>query len=121
VGGRSKSRVSRLAAFRDHQCDHSCGGGDVCVVFSQYAGPGATGDSADFPLFEYFGISRTLIRDASPKAGIWLDVQGHAKQHRCFFTHTTMPVNSIGNFKVVLFPPFVIVFFLLGFGRHWRC
>ena len=40
----------------------------------------------------------------------------HVKQHHRFFTDTTIPVDSIRDFKVVLFPPFVIAFFLLGFG-----
>ncbi|MGH8052163.1 MAG: hypothetical protein ACREPB_15990, partial [Arenimonas sp.] len=51
-----------------------------------------------------------------PRPGFGLMFKRHVKQHHRFFTHSTMPVDSIRDFKVVLFPPFVIAFFLLGFG-----
>ena len=51
-----------------------------------------------------------------PRPGFRIAFHRHVKQHHRFFTHSTMPVDSTRDFKVVLFPPFLIAFFLLGFG-----
>ena len=50
------------------------------------------------------------------RLGFSLVFKRHTRQHHRFFTHTTMPVNSFRDFKVVLFPPLLITFFLGVFG-----
>lgn len=64
-------------------------------------------------LSEYLGHRFVMHH---PRPGFQIAFNRHVKQHHRFFTNTTMPVDSTRDFKVVLFPPFLIAFFLLGFG-----
>ncbi|MGH8106778.1 MAG: hypothetical protein ACREO1_00690 [Arenimonas sp.] len=64
-------------------------------------------------LSEYLGHRFVMHH---PRPGFRIAFHRHVKQHHRFFTHSTMPVDSTRDFKVVLFPPFLIAFFLLGFG-----
>lgn len=64
-------------------------------------------------LSEYLGHRFVMHK---PRPGFGLIFKRHTKQHHRFFTHTTMPVDSFRDFKVVLFPPILIGFFLGAFG-----
>jgi sterol desaturase/sphingolipid hydroxylase (fatty acid hydroxylase superfamily) len=49
-----------------------------------------------------------------PRRGLRLLYQRHAGQHHRFFTHESMPCVSSRDFKMVLFPPVMLAFFLGG-------
>ena len=51
-----------------------------------------------------------------PVRGLKLVYERHAKQHHRFFTDQAMAFESSRDFKAVLFPPVMIVFFIGGFG-----
>jgi hypothetical protein len=64
-------------------------------------------------LVEYLGHRGPMHR---PVRGLRLIYFRHTKQHHRFFTDTEMTYDSSRDFKAVLFPPVMIVFFLGGFG-----
>ena len=64
-------------------------------------------------LAEYLGHRGPMHR---PVRGLKLIYQRHAKQHHRFFTDQAMAFDSARDFKAVLFPPLMIVFFIGGFG-----
>jgi hypothetical protein len=49
-----------------------------------------------------------------PRRGLGLLFERHTRQHHQFFTHESMPAESSRDFKMVLFPPVMLVFFLGG-------
>jgi Fatty acid hydroxylase superfamily len=49
-----------------------------------------------------------------PRRGLGLLFERHTRQHHRFFTHDSMPCASSRDFKMVLFPPVMIAFFLGG-------
>ena len=51
-----------------------------------------------------------------PVAGLGFLFRRHTRQHHRFFTHESMEYDSSDDFKAVLFPPFVVFFYLGGFG-----
>ncbi|WP_394833346.1 sterol desaturase family protein [Pendulispora rubella] len=59
---------------------------------------------------EYFGHKGPMHR---PKPGMGLLFQRHTREHHHFFTHDAMAYESSRDFKMVLFPP-VMLFFFLG-------
>lgn len=62
---------------------------------------------------EYFGHRGVMHRR---RAGFGLVYERHACQHHLFFTHENMQFDGTRDFKVVLFPPLLVTFFLVGFG-----
>ena len=64
-------------------------------------------------LAEYVGHRGPMHR---PVRGLKLVYERHAKQHHRFFTDQAMAFESSRDFKAVLFPPVMIVFFIGGFG-----
>jgi hypothetical protein len=64
-------------------------------------------------LAEYLGHRGPMHR---PVRGLKLIYQRHAKQHHRFFTDQAMAFDGTRDFKAVLFPPLMIVFFIGGFG-----
>jgi hypothetical protein len=48
--------------------------------------------------------------------GLGLLFQRHTRQHHRFFTHEAMSFDCSDDFKAVLFPPVMILFFIGGFG-----
>ncbi len=50
------------------------------------------------------------------RRGLRLVYERHSKQHHRFFTEREMEFESSRDFKVVLFPPLLVTFFLLAFG-----
>lgn len=60
-------------------------------------------------LVEYLG-HRGPMHNLRP--GLRLVYQRHAGEHHRFFTHDVMAVESARDFKMVLFPPVMLVFFL---------
>lgn len=64
-------------------------------------------------LAEYLGHRGVMHRR---RAGFGLVYERHACQHHLFFTHEHMQFDDTRDFKVVLFPPVLVTFFLLGFG-----
>ena len=64
-------------------------------------------------LAEYAGHRGPMHR---PVRGLKLIYERHAKQHHRFFTDQAMAFESSREFKAVLFPPLMIVFFIGGFG-----
>ena len=64
-------------------------------------------------LAEYLGHRGPMHR---PVRGLKLLYERHAKQHHRFFTDQAMAFDSSRDFKAVLFPPLMIVFFIGGFG-----
>jgi hypothetical protein len=64
-------------------------------------------------LAEYVGHRGPMHR---PVRGLKLVYERHAKQHHRFFTDRAMAFESSRDFKAVLFPPLMIVFFIGGFG-----
>lgn len=62
---------------------------------------------------EYFG-HRGPMHHLRP--GLRLVYERHSKQHHRFFTDAHMAFESSRDFKVVLFPPLLVSFFLLAFG-----
>lgn len=64
-------------------------------------------------LAEYLGHRFPMHR---PFRGLGLVYRRHAGQHHRFFTHQAMPVDSTRDFRALLFPPVLVVFFFGGFG-----
>jgi len=64
-------------------------------------------------LVEYLGHRGVMHR---LRAGLGLVYERHACQHHVFFTDQDMQFDDTRDFKVVLFPPVLVTFFLLGFG-----
>ena len=64
-------------------------------------------------LAEYFGHRGPMHH---PRPGLGIIYQRHTKQHHRFFTHENMAFDSSRDFKAVLFPPVLILFFLVGAG-----
>lgn len=61
-------------------------------------------------LVEYWGHRVPMHR---PVSGLRLIYKRHAKQHHRFFTHKEMVFDSRRDYKAVLFPPVLIVFFVV--------
>jgi Fatty acid hydroxylase superfamily len=59
---------------------------------------------------EYFGHKGAMHR---PRKGLGLLYQRHTREHHHFFTQAAMAYESSRDFKMVLFPP-VMIFFFLG-------
>jgi len=64
-------------------------------------------------LVEYLGHRGPMHH---PLRGLRLLYVRHAKQHHRFFTHQSMAFEGSRDFKAVLFPPVMILFFIGGFG-----
>jgi len=64
-------------------------------------------------LVEYFGHRVPFHR---PVRGLRSLYFRHTKQHHRFFTHEEMEFDNSNDFKAVLFPPVMILFFIGGFG-----
>ncbi|MBT8048510.1 MAG: fatty acid hydroxylase family protein [Xanthomonadales bacterium] len=64
-------------------------------------------------LVEYFGHRGPMHH---PVRGLGLIFKRHTKQHHRFFTDREMTYDSSHDFKAVLFPPLMILFFIGGFG-----
>jgi hypothetical protein len=64
-------------------------------------------------LVEYWGHRIPMHR---PVRGLRLLYFRHTRQHHRFFTDADMTYDDAGDFKAVLFPPVMIIFFLGGFG-----
>jgi len=60
-------------------------------------------------LGEYLGHRGPMHR---PRRGLRLLFQRHTRQHHHFFTHDAMAYASSRDFKMVLFPPVMLLFFL---------
>lgn len=58
---------------------------------------------------EYFGHRGPMHR---ARRGLGLIYKRHAGQHHRFFTHDAMEYESSADFKAVLFPPVLLLFFL---------
>lgn len=58
---------------------------------------------------EYFGHKGPMHH---PVRGLGLLYQRHTRQHHRFFTHEAMAYESSRDFKMVLFPPVLLLFFL---------
>jgi len=48
--------------------------------------------------------------------GLGLVYERHTRQHHRFFTHEAMPVDDTRDFRAVLFPPVLMIFFLAVFA-----
>jgi hypothetical protein len=64
-------------------------------------------------LVEYLGHRGPMHH---PVRGLRLLYRRHAQQHHRFFTHQSMAFEGSRDFKAVLFPPVMILFFIGGFG-----
>lgn len=64
-------------------------------------------------LAEYFGHRGPMHH---PRRGLRLIFHRHTEQHHRFFTHQRMPFDSARDYKAVLFPPVMLLFFFGGFG-----
>jgi len=64
-------------------------------------------------LVEYFGHRGPMHH---PKPGLRLIFERHTRQHHRFFRDDAMAFDSPRDFKAVLFPPVLIVFYLVGFA-----
>jgi hypothetical protein len=62
---------------------------------------------------EYFGHRFPMHR---PFRGLGLVYRRHAGQHHRFFTDAAMPVESWRDFRALLFPPILVIFFFGLFG-----
>jgi hypothetical protein len=62
-------------------------------------------------LGEYWGHRGPMHR---PRRGFGLVFQRHTRQHHRFFVHVAMAYDSARDFKMVLFPPVLLVFFFGG-------
>jgi hypothetical protein len=51
-----------------------------------------------------------------PRRGLGAVFERHTRQHHRFFTDARMQFDSSRDFKAVLFPPVLVIFFLLAFG-----
>ena len=64
-------------------------------------------------LVEYFAHKGPMHR---PFKGLKIIYQRHATQHHIFFTDRFMQFDTTKDFKAVLFPPVLILFFLVFFA-----
>jgi hypothetical protein len=48
--------------------------------------------------------------------GLRLIYERHTRQHHRFFTHEAMPIDGLRDFRAVLFPPILMIFFLSAFA-----
>lgn len=64
-------------------------------------------------LAEYFGHRGPMHH---PRHGLRLVFHRHTEQHHRFFTTEEMAFNSSRDYKAVLFPPVMLLFFFGGFG-----
>lgn len=64
-------------------------------------------------LVEYVGHRFVMHRR---RRGFGLVYERHACQHHIFFTHEHMQFDDTRDFKVVLFPPVLVMFFFITFG-----
>lgn len=64
-------------------------------------------------LAEYLGHRFVMHR---PVPGLGLVYKRHAGQHHRFFSHQHMELEDIRDLKAVLFPPVLMVFFILAFA-----
>lgn len=62
---------------------------------------------------EYFGHRGPMHH---PRRGLGRVYERHTRQHHRFFTEAEMAFESSRDFKAVLFPPVLVLFFLLAFG-----
>lgn len=62
---------------------------------------------------EYFGHRGPMHHKRPGLAQVY---ERHTKQHHVFFNEDHMEFDSARDFKAVLFPPILVVFFLLAFG-----
>lgn len=62
---------------------------------------------------EYFGHRGPMHH---PRPGLRKIFERHSKQHHVFFTSARMQFDSPRDYKAVLFPPILVMFFLLAFG-----
>jgi len=68
-------------------------------------------------LAEYWGHRGPMHH---PTRGLKLIFKRHTKQHHRFFTNEEMGFDTSQDYKAVLFPPLMIMFFMLGFGGpYW--
>ncbi len=73
---------------------------------------------------EYLGHRGPMHR---PRRGLSLLYRRHTQQHHHFFTHEAMAADSPRDFKMVLFPPVMLLFFLgglaapIGLLLYWAC
>jgi hypothetical protein len=51
-----------------------------------------------------------------PVRGLQLIYQRHTLEHHRFFTHQTMAFDEVRDFKIMLFPPVLLLFFIGGFA-----
>lgn len=64
-------------------------------------------------LVEYFGHRGPMHH---PRKGLRLIYERHTRQHHRFFRDDAMAFDTARDYKAVLFPPALIVFYLLGFA-----
>jgi hypothetical protein len=62
---------------------------------------------------EYFGHRGPMHH---PRRGLGKIFERHTRQHHRFFTEANMAFDSSRDFKAVLFPPILVLFFLFAFG-----
>ncbi len=62
-------------------------------------------------LGEYLGHRGAMHR---PRSGLTILYRRHTQQHHHFYTHESMAAESSRDFKMVLFPPAMLLFFLGG-------
>lgn len=62
---------------------------------------------------EYFGHRGPMHH---PRPVLRKIFERHTHQHHVFFTHDHMEFDSTRDYKAVLFPPILVMFFLLAFG-----
>ncbi len=63
-------------------------------------------------LFEYFGHRYPMHHRYQPLKAVF---KRHTLQHHHFFTNENMNCDSINDFKIILFPPVLLIFFSLFF------
>lgn len=64
-------------------------------------------------LVEYFGHKGPMHH---PKPGLRIIFERHVRQHHRFFRDDAMAFDGTDDFKAVLFPPVLIVFYLVAFA-----
>ncbi|MEN1727599.1 MAG: fatty acid hydroxylase family protein [Pseudomonadota bacterium] len=64
-------------------------------------------------LAEYLGHRWVMHR---PRKGLKLVFKRHTKQHHRFFTSSTMAMDSTLDYRAVLFPPVLMIFFFAAFA-----
>ncbi len=64
-------------------------------------------------LVEYFGHRGPMHH---PRAGLKVIFERHAGQHHRFFRDDAMAFDDPGDYKAVLFPPVLIVFYMVAFA-----